>query len=261
MKRFINDSKKYWEVAKYSAKSTLKSEVANSHLSWLWWILDPLLFMMVYSFIALIVFGKGEKYFAAFVFIGLSSWDFFSKTVKQSVRLVSQNSAIVSKVYLPKYVLIYTQMMVNGFKMLVSYVLVVGIMVIYRVPVSYNLIYMIPLFLTLFLMTFGISAILLHFGVFVDDLFNVVNVLMRMAFYLSGVFYNIANRNVPEPYASLLLKCNPIAFIMNELRKCMIYSVTPDLRLLAFWFVMGIILSVIGVNCIYKHENSYVKVG
>ena len=100
MKRFINDMGKYWEYAKYSAKSSLKSEIANSHLSWLWWILDPLLFMLVYSFVAIIVFGKGEQYFQAFVFIGLSSWDFFSKTVKQSVRLVTQNSSIVSKVYI-----------------------------------------------------------------------------------------------------------------------------------------------------------------
>ncbi|MCI8858041.1 MAG: ABC transporter permease [Lachnospiraceae bacterium] len=260
LKRFINDTKKYWESAKFSAKSSLKSEVASSHLSWLWWILDPLLFMLVYSFIALIVFGRGEKYFAAFVFIGLSSWNFFSKTVRQSVRLVSQNSAIVSKVYLPKYVLVYTQIMINGFKMLISFVLVIGIMIIYRVPVDYNLLFVIPLFLTLGLLTFGISSIMLHFGVWVDDLFNVVNVLLKLVFYLSGIFYNIANRNIPEPYAGILLKGNPIAFVMNELRNCMIYSTTPDLVWLAVWFVAGIILSVIGVKIIYKYENSYVKV-
>lgn len=63
MKRFINDMGKYWEYAKYSAKSSLKSEIANSHLSWLWWILDPLLFMLVYSFVAIIVFGKENSIF------------------------------------------------------------------------------------------------------------------------------------------------------------------------------------------------------
>ena len=260
MKRFINDMGKYWEYAKYSAKSSLKSEIANSHLSWLWWILDPLLFMLVYSFVAIIVFGKGEQYFQAVVFIGLSSWDFFSKTVKQSVRLVTQNSSIVSKVYMPKYVLIIIQMLVNGFKMLVSYILVVGIMVIERVPVSYNLIFMIPLFMALAVVTFGVSTFMLHFGVFVDDLFNVINVVLRLCFYLSGIFYNINNKNIPQPFATILLKCNPIAFIMNELRKCMIYSTTPDLMVTIIWFVIGILLSVAGVHIIYKYENSYVKV-
>ena len=259
LKRFFVDSKKYWEYAVYSAKSGLKSEVASSHLSWLWWILDPLLFMFVYSFIAIIVFGKGEKYFAAFVFIGLCSWNFFSKTVRQSVRLVSQNSSIVSKVYIPKYILIFTQMMMNGFKMMVSFCLVIGIMLIYRVPVSYRLIYIIPVFLALFIITFGVSTIMLHFGVFVDDLYNVMNIVLKLLFYLSGIFYNILKR-VDEPYSTILLKANPIALIINELRNCMIYNTSADMLMIVIWLVAGVVLSIIGINIIYKYENSYVKV-
>ena len=106
MRRFVEDIKKYKNYIVYSSKSQLKSEIANSHLSWLWWILDPLLFMLVYSFIALVVFGKGEKYFPIFVFIGLNCWQFFEKSVKQSVKLVNANKQIVSKVYIPKYILI-----------------------------------------------------------------------------------------------------------------------------------------------------------
>ena len=58
----------------------------------------------------------------------------------------------------------------------------------------------------------------------------------------------------------MLLKGNPVAFIMNELRKCMIYSATPNLKLLGIWFAVGVLLSVVGVKIIYKYENSYVKV-
>ena len=46
MKRFIKDMRRYLPYTKYAAKSGLKSEVATSHLSWLWWILDPVLFML-----------------------------------------------------------------------------------------------------------------------------------------------------------------------------------------------------------------------
>lgn len=263
LKRFITDVKKYREYAVYSAKSDLKAEVADSHLSWMWWILDPLLFMMVYSFIAIIVFGKGEKYFAAFVFIGLSSWKFFNGTIKQSVRLVAKNSGIVSKVYMPKYVLIIIQMLVNCFKMVISLILVVGTMFIYRVPVSYRLIYFIPCMLVLFVVTFGISCIVLHFGVYVDDLSNIMDVLLKLVFYLTGIFYSIESKvgaALGTPYVNLLLKGNPAALVIDSLRKCMIYNTTPDLLALAVWFVAGCVLSVIGVRLIYKNENSYVKI-
>ena len=42
--------KKYWKYAIYSSKAQLKAEVANSYLNWLWWILDPLCFMLIYVF-------------------------------------------------------------------------------------------------------------------------------------------------------------------------------------------------------------------
>ena len=40
--------KKYWKYAIYSSKAQLKAEVANSYLNWLWWVLDPLCFMLIY---------------------------------------------------------------------------------------------------------------------------------------------------------------------------------------------------------------------
>ena len=104
--RFCTHMKKYWRYAFYSSRSSLKSEVANSYLNWLWWILDPLCFMMIYAFIFGYVFHASEPYFPVFIFIGITMWDFFNKSMVQSVKLVRQNKAIVSKVYLPKYVLL-----------------------------------------------------------------------------------------------------------------------------------------------------------
>ena len=49
MGRFINDVKKYYNYTIYSAKSELKSEVSNSYLNWIWWVLEPLCFMMIYA--------------------------------------------------------------------------------------------------------------------------------------------------------------------------------------------------------------------
>lgn len=155
--------------------------------------------------------------------------------------------------------LIFVKMYANGFKMLVSFSLVAIMMVIYRVPVSFNILYIIPLFIVLAIVTFAVSTIMLHFGVFVEDLANVINVLLRLMFYLSGIFYSIGSK-VPDPYKTILLTCNPVAFIMEQLRNCMLYVKSADMVTLGIWFVVGVIVSVIGVRVIYKYENSYVKV-
>ena len=100
LERFRTDVAKYRAYTFYSAKSALKSEVANSHLNWLWWVLNPLLFMMVYIFIGQVVFRSNTDNFPIFVFIGLTMWDFFNKTVLASVSLIKAKKSVVSKVYL-----------------------------------------------------------------------------------------------------------------------------------------------------------------
>ena len=68
MKRFKSDFKKYFAYAKFSARSDLKSEVASSYLNWLWWVLDPMLFMLVYTFIARLYL---EVMYSIFLFLYL----------------------------------------------------------------------------------------------------------------------------------------------------------------------------------------------
>ena len=257
MNQFISDMKKYQKYTIYAAKSELKSEVANSHLSWLWWILDPLLFMIVYSFVAVIVFQKSEPYLPVFIFIGYNSWNFFSACLRQSVKLVAANKPIVSKVYIPKFILIFIKIFSNGFKMLIAFSIVVVMMIGYRVPVDWKV--LLPLFAVLLVVTFAFSSVLLHFGVYVEDLANVVTVVLKLLFYLTGIFYSIQKR-VPYPYSSLLLKCNPMALLVDSMRRVLIYQTMPDWAPVLAWLAIGIVLSVVGVHNIYRHENSYVKV-
>ena len=108
-------------------------------------------------------------------------------------------------------------------------------------------------------MTFAFSCILLHYGVYVEDLANVVTVVLKLLFYLTGIFFSIRKR-VPYPYSSILLKCNPMALLVDSMRQVLIYQSMPDWGPVVVWFVIGLVLAVVGVRTIYKHENSYVKV-
>lgn len=258
-KRFITDMKRYWKYAVYSSKAMLKSEVANSYLNWLWWILDPLCFMGIYVFIFGYVFKSKEAYFPVFVFIGITLWDFFNKTMTQSVRLVKVNKPIVSKVYLPKYILLLTRMGVNGFKMFISLLIVIGMMILWRVPPTINIIYSVPILIVLILLVFGIGCFLLHFGVFIEDLSNVVNIGLRLLLYVTGIFWNIDAR-LPAPYNYYLGRMNPLAFLLTSMRNSLIYGKKPNLLLLFIWFIISLIICALGVRTIYKNENSYVKV-
>ncbi len=146
--------------------------------------------------------------------------------------------------------------------MAISFLIVIGLMIFYRVPLSWNIVWVPLLLLCLFLITFGVMTILLHFGVYVEDLANVVNIALRLVFYMTGIMFSIDHRiGVSHPELAFLLgKCNPLAYIITGLRDCLLYKTTPDLLVLAVWMVVGLLLSIIGVRTIYKNENSYIKV-
>ena len=145
----------------------------------------------------------------------------------------------------------------NAFKMLICFGIVAGMMVFFRVNVGWNLLYAIPILLILGLFTFGCSCFLLHFGVYVEDLSNVVTIVLRFLFYLTGVFYNVEKR-IPVIGAALN-HYNPIAFLSTSLRNCLLYSQSPQLGFLLMWFLVSLALAALGIRKIYKEENSYVK--
>ena len=140
----------------------------------------------------------------------------------------------------------------------ICFAIVVGMLVFFRVPVDAHILYVIPILITVVLFTFGCCCILLHLGVFIEDMSNVINIALRLVFYLTGIFYNI--RSFPEPYQSLILRGNPLALLITGLRDCVLYKSTPDMPWLGIWFLISLALSVFGIWNIYKNENTYVKV-
>lgn len=259
MKRFKSDFLNFYKYAIYQAKADLKSEVANSYLNWLWWILDPLFFMLIYTFVSVVVFNSSEPYFVAFVFLGLTVWEFFQRVLIQSTELIRAKKMIVLRVYVPKYMLLFSKLLVNAFKMMVSFMLVLIMVLIYNIKPNMCMLTVIPIFISLAMITFGIATLLLHFGVLIEDLKHVTEIGLKLVFYFSGIFYSIIER-IPQPYSCFLLYMNPIAFHIDALRKALLFGKCCNITCLLIWFLIGVVLSSIGIYMIYKYENDYAKI-
>lgn len=259
MKKFFSNIKRYYKYALRSAKAELKSEVADSYLNWLWWIIEPICFMIIYTFVFGVIFQNKTPYFASFIFIGLTMWDFFNRMVHVSTKLIISNRDLVTKVYIPKYILLLSKSFTYLFKMAISLTITFGLMMFQGVPLTWHVVLILPIILVLYVFSFGVGCILMHFGVTLNDLANLTNIAMRMVFYLSGIFYNIKQR-LKGKLSFILLRGNPMAFIIYQTRVALLDGKMISFEGLAFWFVVGMILCAIGVHLIHRNENSYAKV-
>ena len=259
MRRFLSDLKKYIHYVGYAAKASLKGELDGSRLGWIWWILDPVMFMFIYMFVFTVVFHRTTDYLVAFIFLGISLWKFFNNTVQSCVPLIKRNRNIISKVYLPKFALVLTGMATNGVKLGFSFLVVMGLMIYYQILPSLYLLQIIPVLMVLAVVTFGFSLLVMHIGVYFEDLANFLRPAFQLLFYASGVFYPMQDA-LGQDAAALLLWLNPAALVINEARNALLYGRLCNWPALGVWALLGVLVSAVSLSLIYRSENEYVKI-
>lgn len=258
MRRFAKDMGRYFPYAIRAARADLRAEVSNSYLDWLWWLIEPFCTMLIYTVIFGVFFKVGEPNFPIFIFIGITMWIFFSRSVSYSVNTVRDNREIVTKIYAPKYILLLSKLFVYAFKMMISFGIVVIMMILFRVGPTWNILYAFPIIAILFVFTFGVGTIMMHYGVYVSDLSYITGIALNMMVYFTGTFYSISNR-VPAPFGEILEVCNPIALLIASMRNALLYGLTPSWEILGVWGLISVVLAALGVFTVYSNENSYVK--
>jgi len=255
---FLKNIKKYFPYAKHTAISELKSQVAESRLGWLWWILDPLFFMLVYTFIVQFVFGVSIENFPLYVFLGLIIWNFFASTITSSVDIVRSYRAIFLKVYIPKYILVITQIIVNLVKMAIGLSISLIVIIILKINITIYILNIIPIALIYILFTFGVALFFAHFGVYISDLRNVTTILIRLLFYMSGVFYSLDR--LPENIRFIYSLICPTGFFLQQARNITMYGTNVNYFILIYWLLISLILIYFGLKLMNKYESTYVKV-
>lgn len=263
--RFFKDLRRYFRYALYSAGCELKAQVAGSYLGWLWWILDPLLFMLVYTFVMEVVFGSGVENLPLFVFLGLTAWNLFATTVQSSCDIIRSYAAVTKKTFIPKFVLVLMNEFVNLIKMLIGLALSLIIILILGIRVNWNILCAIPILIDYFVFIFGVSVICANIGVFISDFSHVMTVVIRLLFYLSGVFYTLDRFEGKMLFGKDLLSVYnmvcPTGFFLKQFRDVMMYGLPANWFRLLYWFVIGLVLSAVGLFIMYRNEKVYMKVG
>lgn len=259
IRRFCQDMCKYKEYVFFAAKADLRAEVANSYLNRLWWLLEPFFNMLVYVLVFGRVMGHSVQNYATFVYSALLMFNYFSRTINYSVKCVRNNRDIVTKVYIPKYILLISNMILSFYKLIFSMIVLIAMMFIFRGQTGWNILWVIPAYLVMFLLSFSIGMIFLHYGVYVDDLGYAVGILLQMLMFLSGEFYDVIT-SLPAPLNLMMMSMNPAAMFIDTMRNALLYNVAANLPLIGLWTLISILLCYIGVHIVYKNENGYVKV-
>ncbi|MGM8227458.1 ABC transporter permease [Cellvibrio sp. ARAG 10.3] len=210
------------------AKMSLKAETSKLYLSFLWWILEPILFVLAFYFVFSVLLGNRQENFILFLMCAKIPYMWFSKAVTSASGSIVANTGIISQIDIPKAIFPYASIQISLYKEIPVFFLLFAMCVYYGYMPSLEWLWLIPLFIVMYLMivTFGLlTAVLVCYA---DDVRMLINMAMLFLMFTSGIFFEI--ETIREPLQSYLLIFNPLAFVCDGFRKILMNKGSYDLE-------------------------------
>jgi lipopolysaccharide transport system permease protein len=170
----------------------LKVRYKNSALGILWSLLNPLLMMLVFTFVfKVLARGSELPAYPAFILSGVLAWNLFQTSVMGATVSIVGNAHLIKKVYFPREVLPIAVVLSN----LVNFLLALPVYFVLATflgagPTKWAL--LLPaVILVQLIFTLGVSFFLATANVFYRDTQIVMEVVLLAWFFMSPVFYPI----------------------------------------------------------------------
>ena len=170
----------------------LAGQYKGSFLGLGWTLIRPLVMLFIYAIVVGQFLGaaRSVEQFAIFIFVGLIFWNLLSSSISSGSISMTVNGALLKKVWFPREVLPLTSFVVSAVNFIVQFgVLILAFLLFNSWPQVGNLLYLIPIFLIVFPVAFGMSLIFSVLNVRFRDTQFIVEVGLILGFWLSPILY------------------------------------------------------------------------
>ncbi len=186
MRTFKSYNGLLWEFV----KRDIKLKYRNSILGILWSMLNPLLVMVVLTFIFSNLFKNKIPNFPVYCLSGRLIYDFFSQSTNQCMNSITGKSSLIKKIYVPKYLYPLSRVISTFIIFLISLIPLIIIMILTKVKISIMFMFILYPLICLLLLSLGWGLILATVNVFFRDMQHLYSVVLLIIMYASAIFYS-----------------------------------------------------------------------
>lgn len=238
-------------------KRDLRGRYKGSVFGFLWTFLNPLLQLVVYTFVFSFLLKSEIENYYLFLFVALIPWLFFSTAITGGSGSVLHQSGMVTKIYFPREVLPISHVTSAFINMLYSFIVVFIVIIIARVPVSpVALLYLPIVMIVEYFLALGITMLVSAITVYFRDLEFILSIFMMAWQYLTPVMYSVDI--VPENLMKIFM-LNPMTPITIAYRDILYYAKAPDLSTLLLAVGMSAAFMLIGFWAFGKLKKRFAE--
>ena len=257
------DLKELWhyrELIYFLTWRDIKVRYKQAVLGIAWAILQPVLTTLITS----IVFGYLLKVdtgsslpYPVFTLAALLPWHLFQLSLqKSSVSLVG-NANLITKIYFPRVIIPLSSVLAVLVDFGISVILLFIAMAIFKLPLTWNALWLIPLTLLTILAALAVGLWLSALNVQYRDIQQMVPFLLQIWMYATPIVYPITI--IPEGTIRYLYSLNPMVGVVQGFRWALFGGTPPDITLLVSTLAV-LVLLVSGLFFFRRMEKTFADV-
>ncbi len=257
--KLLKNLKLFWfyrELLINLAKREISARYKQSILGYAWVIINPLAQLVVLSFVfstILKVPSLGVPYIV-FLSVALLPWNLFQLSLTSSSGVLVQNSSLITKIYFPREILVYSTIIAKIIDFSFSLVILAILIAIFRVPIYWSILWVPIIFAIQIIFTLGISLFVSAFNLFYRDIQYLLTLFLLIWFYLTPIAYPI--EAIPEKF-QFIMSLNPMAVIINAYREVIIGGGHPNITSLLTGLIISIVIFTASFLLFKKLERSF----
>ena len=232
----------------------IKTTVATTRLGLLWWILDPLLLMLIYYFVVKVIFARGGPNYHLFALCGIVTWQSFSRSITLCTKSLTSNAGLIKQAAVPMVLYLIISPLVQAFFYLIGLVIIMA----WNWPaLGIQTIGVLILIFLMVLMSFTIGLFLSIFEVYIRDTGKLLSYILRFGFYISPILYSPDRiyeiASIPD-YAKTLYSLNPMVHFITAVRDVLFFGRMFDY--LPIVIIFGVTLCIMQIGLIFFRRMS-----
>jgi lipopolysaccharide transport system permease protein len=233
----------------------LKNRYQNTTLGFFWSLLSPLLQALVLYFIFRHIWGQEEN-FAVNIVVGMMAWQFFSTGTSSSLRSIVSKSGLVTRIYIPRQILVLSNVLANLINFLFTFIVLLFIILVSLRYLPVTVLLFPIIHICFFFFVFGAGLFLSALFVYFRDINEIWQVIIRVLFFCSPIFYplDIVPASI-MPYYLL----NPVTQFIIIYRDVMVAGNLPSLHSIAVIVGFAIVALLVGSFTFNKLQRRFAE--
>lgn len=253
-KAFLQDEMKYFVFLKEVVKRDIKKKYYKSALGVVWTVLNPLLSMLVMTFIFSALFRRNIENFPIYLLCGQTMFRFINGAGRQGLTAILGNAGYIRAIYIPKYIFVLSKVVESFVDFMFSLIALVIVMIITGAPFTPYLLFLPVVFVLAFMFALGFALIMATYGTFLRDLQHLYGIFSTLWMYLSALFYPITI--VPAAYR-FVFDINPMIHYIRLMRSICYEGAIPSEKTLVIATCFSVLVLILGISVFKSKEDKF----